>query len=177
MYNWITLLHNLKQSEHHKSTIFQQYIFLKSTSVSTAEKVINAQILFTEHFRFSRSFQAHGWFIGFFIHFSNSECLSSDAWRIPSGQRSLTAYIPWGHKELDTVEWVSTAQAQSHLNRSTRDALLSPHHIHIVHSFSKNINSGPHSLWFEGADSHPRFILYGCFVCLARLNHTSQNFL
>ena len=43
-------------------------------------------------------------FIGFFIHFSNSECLSSDAWRIPSGQRSLTAYIPWGHKELDTVE-------------------------------------------------------------------------
>ena len=59
------MLHNLKQSEHHKSTIFQQYIFFKSTSVSTAEKFINAQILFTEHFRFSRSFQAHGGFLAF----------------------------------------------------------------------------------------------------------------
>ena len=26
------------------------------------------------------------------------------------GQRSLAGYSPWGHKELDTTEWLSTAQ-------------------------------------------------------------------
>ena len=26
------------------------------------------------------------------------------------GQRSLVGYSPWGHKELDTTEWLSTAQ-------------------------------------------------------------------
>ena len=28
----------------------------------------------------------------------------------PHGQRSLAGYSPWGHKELDTTEWLSTAQ-------------------------------------------------------------------
>ena len=28
----------------------------------------------------------------------------------PHGQRSLAGYSPWGHKESDTTEWVSTAQ-------------------------------------------------------------------
>ena len=27
----------------------------------------------------------------------------------PQGQRSLVGYSPWGHKELDTTEWLSTA--------------------------------------------------------------------
>ena len=26
----------------------------------------------------------------------------------PQGQRSLVGYIPWGHKELDTTEQLST---------------------------------------------------------------------
>ena len=28
----------------------------------------------------------------------------------PHGQRSLAGYSPWGHKELDITEWLSTAQ-------------------------------------------------------------------
>ena len=28
----------------------------------------------------------------------------------PHGQRSLEGYSPWGHKQLDTTEWLSTAQ-------------------------------------------------------------------
>ena len=28
----------------------------------------------------------------------------------PHGQRSLAGYSPWDHKELDTTEWLSTAQ-------------------------------------------------------------------
>ena len=32
------------------------------------------------------------------------------AWRIPMGQRSLSGYSPWGHKDSDTTEWLSTAQ-------------------------------------------------------------------
>ena len=28
----------------------------------------------------------------------------------PYGQRSLVGYSPWGHKELDTTEQLSTAQ-------------------------------------------------------------------
>ena len=28
----------------------------------------------------------------------------------PHGQRSLVRYSPWGHKELETTEWLSTAQ-------------------------------------------------------------------
>ena len=31
-------------------------------------------------------------------------------WRIPKGQRSLVGYSPWGCKESDTTEWLSTAQ-------------------------------------------------------------------
>ena len=27
----------------------------------------------------------------------------------PQGQRSLAGYSPWGHKELDMTEWLSTA--------------------------------------------------------------------
>ena len=26
----------------------------------------------------------------------------------PHGQRSMVGYSPWGHKELDTTEWLST---------------------------------------------------------------------
>ena len=34
------------------------------------------------------------------------------------GQRSLVGYIPWGHKELDMTEWLSTAQQHIlHLQR------------------------------------------------------------
>ena len=32
------------------------------------------------------------------------------AWRNPHGQRSLVGYSPWGRKESDTTEWLSTAQ-------------------------------------------------------------------
>ena len=32
------------------------------------------------------------------------------AWRIPNGQRSLMGYHPWGLRELDTTEGLSTAQ-------------------------------------------------------------------
>ena len=31
----------------------------------------------------------------------------------PRGQRSLAGYSPWGRKELDTTEWLSTAQSNS----------------------------------------------------------------
>ena len=31
----------------------------------------------------------------------------------PHGQRSLVGYIPWGHKELDMSEWISTASTIS----------------------------------------------------------------
>ena len=31
----------------------------------------------------------------------------------PHGQRSLVGYIPWGHKELDMIEWISTASTIS----------------------------------------------------------------
>ena len=33
----------------------------------------------------------------------------------PHGQRSLVGYSPWGHKELDTTEWLSTVHAFVHL--------------------------------------------------------------
>ena len=29
-------------------------------------------------------------------------------WSIPLGQRSLVGYSPWGHRESDTTEWLST---------------------------------------------------------------------
>ena len=29
------------------------------------------------------------------------------------GQRSLASYSPWGHKELDTTEWLSLTQSTS----------------------------------------------------------------
>ena len=35
------------------------------------------------------------------------------AWRIPHGQRSLMDYSPWGYKELDTTEQLSTAHLSS----------------------------------------------------------------
>ena len=36
------------------------------------------------------------------------------AWRIPYGQRSLEGYSPWGRKESDTIEQLSTAQHRLH---------------------------------------------------------------
>ena len=33
----------------------------------------------------------------------------------PHGQRSLAGYSPWGHKELDTAERLSTAQHMADL--------------------------------------------------------------
>ena len=32
------------------------------------------------------------------------------AWRLPNGQRSLVGCSLWGHKELDTTEWLSRAE-------------------------------------------------------------------
>ena len=32
------------------------------------------------------------------------------AWRMPHGQRSLVGYSPWGRKELDITEQLSTTQ-------------------------------------------------------------------
>ena len=32
------------------------------------------------------------------------------------GQRSLAGYSPWGYKELDMTEWLSTAQHTAHLD-------------------------------------------------------------
>ena len=40
------------------------------------------------------------------------------AWRI-HGQKCLVGHSPWGHKELDTTEQLSTAYALSHLIRPT----------------------------------------------------------
>ena len=34
----------------------------------------------------------------------------------PHGQRSLVSYSPWGHKELDTTEWLNTQTHQVPLN-------------------------------------------------------------
>ena len=34
------------------------------------------------------------------------------AWRIPHGQRTLADYNPWGHKELDVTERLSTYHNQ-----------------------------------------------------------------
>ena len=34
----------------------------------------------------------------------------------PHGQRSLAGYSSWGHKELDTTEWLSTAQKKRKRN-------------------------------------------------------------
>ena len=33
----------------------------------------------------------------------------------PHGQRSLAGYSPWGCKELDTTEWLSTALFQNNI--------------------------------------------------------------
>ena len=33
----------------------------------------------------------------------------------PHGQRSLAGYSPWGHKDSDTIEWLSTAQCHAFL--------------------------------------------------------------
>ena len=35
---------------------------------------------------------------------------STHAWENPHGQRSLMGYSPWGCKEMDTMERLSTAQ-------------------------------------------------------------------
>ena len=35
---------------------------------------------------------------------------STLAWRIPMDKRSLAGYRPWGHKESDLTEQLSTAQ-------------------------------------------------------------------
>ena len=34
------------------------------------------------------------------------------AWRIPHGQRTLADYNPWGHKEVDMTERLSTYNNQ-----------------------------------------------------------------
>ena len=36
------------------------------------------------------------------------------AWRIP-GQRSLANYTPQGHKELNTIEWLTLSLCLNHL--------------------------------------------------------------
>ena len=52
------------------------------------------------------------------------------AWRNPHGQRSLESYSPWGRKELDTTEQLSTAQVALVVKNlpadagNTRDAAL-----------------------------------------------------
>ena len=37
------------------------------------------------------------------------------AWKIPMDKSSLVGYSPWGHKELDTTEWLSTAHKWYHI--------------------------------------------------------------
>ena len=34
------------------------------------------------------------------------------------GQRSLAGYSPWGHKELDTIEWTNTLLPLQYLNKN-----------------------------------------------------------
>ena len=41
-------------------------------------------------------------------------CLES-----PSGQRSLAGYSPWGRKELDTTEWLSTKDENSSISNKS----------------------------------------------------------
>ena len=38
----------------------------------------------------------------------------------PQGWRSLVGYSPWGHKELDMIEWLSTAHTHTHTHTHTR---------------------------------------------------------
>ena len=38
------------------------------------------------------------------------------------GQRSLVGYSPWGHKELDTTEWLSTAQRSTRRDMKEHDS-------------------------------------------------------
>ena len=52
----------------------------------------------------------------------------------PHGQRSLAGYRPWGHKELDTTEQLSTAQ-HSIQRYST---FLKGHIFHCVHVLTRS---------------------------------------
>ena len=50
------------------------------------------------------------------------------AWGIP-WQRSLAGYIPWGHKELDTTEWLTLSPLYRSVNwASERFKSLAPGH-------------------------------------------------
>ena len=53
---------------------------------------------------------------GMAVHSSKYSCLET-----PHGQRSLEGYSPWGHKEPDTAEGLSTAQ---HSRRNGQECLL-----------------------------------------------------
>ena len=44
----------------------------------------------------------------------HSNPLQYSCFKNPHGQRSLVGCSPWGHKESDTTEKLSTAQAQQH---------------------------------------------------------------
>ena len=44
----------------------------------------------------------------------------------PHGQRSLSGYSPWGHKESDTTERLSTEQSESALNKTPVITLPNP---------------------------------------------------
>ena len=44
----------------------------------------------------------------------------------PHGQRSLAGYSPWGHKESDTTERLSTEQSESALNKTPVITLPNP---------------------------------------------------
>ena len=46
----------------------------------------------------------------------------------PHGQRSLVGYSPWGHKESDTTEWLSTQHIdETELEQAHRHKLHSPY--------------------------------------------------
>ena len=64
----------------------------------------------------------------------------------PHGQRSLAGYSPWGHKESDTTEWLSTAQHKSWwVIKYLWASILQSRYYHIRYiENSKKVNVGPH---------------------------------
>ena len=64
----------------------------------------------------------------------------------PHGQRSLTGYSPWGCKESDMTEWLSTAQHKSWwVIKCLWASTLQSRHYHSRYiENSKKVNVGPH---------------------------------
>ena len=63
------------------------------------------------------------------------------------GQRNLVGYSPWGHKELDMTEWLSSHTAHMFLLKCTKCKLFSVFSKHCLRYF--------HPLTFKKSTSFP----------------------